>query len=111
MLKEDNLGQVFFLIILLFPVKEEARPPFVRGLQGLEKAGTPSPFQRYHCGTSLVVQWFRLCTSTAGGAGSIPGPGTKIPHALQCGQKLKKKKESKDSVEPCLCSWHLAPRA
>ena len=30
-------------------------------------------------GTSLAVQWLRLHTSTAGGAGSIPGLGTKIP--------------------------------
>ena len=30
---------------------------------------------------SLVVQWLRLCASTAGDAGSIPGQGTKIPHA------------------------------
>ena len=46
MLKEDNLGQVFFLIILLFTVKEEAGPPVVHGLWGLQKAGTPPPFQR-----------------------------------------------------------------
>ena len=26
-------------------------------------------------------QWLRLCTSTAGGSGSIPGQGTNIPHA------------------------------
>ena len=32
-------------------------------------------------GTSLVVQWVRLCTSTAGGTSSIPGQGTEIPHA------------------------------
>ena len=30
--------------------------------------------------------------STARGAGSIPGQGTKIPHALQRGQKIKKDK-------------------
>jgi len=30
--------------------------------------------------------------SSAGGVGSIPGQGTKIPHASQCGQKKKKKK-------------------
>ena len=30
-------------------------------------------------GTSLVVQWLGLCTSTAEGVGSIPGQGTKIP--------------------------------
>ena len=32
-------------------------------------------------GTSLAVQWLRLCASNAGGTGSIPGQGTKIPHA------------------------------
>ena len=32
-------------------------------------------------GTSLVVQWLRLYASNAGGASSIPGWGTKIPHA------------------------------
>ena len=41
-------------------------------------------------GTSLVVQWLRLCTSTAGGEGSIPGKGTKIPHDPQCSQKNRK---------------------
>ena len=43
-------------------------------------------------GTSLVVQRLRLCTSTAGTAGSIPGRGTKIPHTVWCGQKVKRKK-------------------
>ena len=33
--------------------------------------------------TSLAVQWFKLCTSTARGMGLIPGWGTKIPHAAQ----------------------------
>ena len=42
-------------------------------------------------GTFLAVQWLRLCTSTAGGTGSIPGQRTKIPHAMQCNQKKKKK--------------------
>ena len=41
------------------------------------------------CGTSLVVQWLRLCASTAGGTGSIPGWGAKILHASQ--RSLKKK--------------------
>ena len=35
------------------------------------------------------TQWLRLCASTAGVAGSNPGQGTKIPHAVQCGQKRK----------------------
>ena len=38
-------------------------------------------------GTSLVVQWLRLFTPTAGDAGLVPGWGTKIPHALQPGKK------------------------
>ena len=37
--------------------------------------------------TSLAIQWLRLCASTAGGTGSIPGQGTKISHATQCNQK------------------------
>ena len=45
-------------------------------------------------GTSLAVQQLRLCTSTAGGAGSIPGGGTKFLLAAQRDQK-KKEKENK----------------
>ena len=43
-------------------------------------------------GTSLAVQWLRLCASTAGAVGLIPGWGTKIPRAAQCGPTKKKKK-------------------
>ena len=42
-------------------------------------------------GNSMVVQCLGLCVSTTGGLGSIPGQGSKIPHAAQ--QKKKKKKE------------------
>ena len=35
-------------------------------------------YKKYNLGTSLVVQWLRVCASTAGG---IPDQGTKIPHA------------------------------
>ena len=38
-------------------------------------------------GTCLGVLWLRLSTSTAGGMGSIPGRGTKIPYAERHGQK------------------------
>ena len=41
-------------------------------------------------GTALVVRWLRLCTSTTGDAGSIPGQGTKIPHVTQCSQINRK---------------------
>ena len=34
----------------------------------------------------------RLCLSTAGGVGSIPGWGTKIPHVTGHGQKIKQNK-------------------
>ena len=43
-------------------------------------------------GTSLAVQWLRCWTSTAGGMCSIPGQGTKIPHALQPEKEKKNKK-------------------
>ena len=44
-----------------------------------------------HAGTSLVVQWLRPHSSSAEDVGSIPGPGTKIPHAAQYGQKQTNK--------------------
>ena len=40
-----------------------------------------------------MVQWIGLCLSTAGGTGSIPGLGTKIPR-VRHGQKIKKKKKT-----------------
>ena len=43
--------------------------------------------------TSLVVQWLRFWAFNAREAGSIPGQGTKIPHAVHFGQKKKKKKK------------------
>ena len=37
-----------------------------------------------------MVQWLGLHTSTAGGTGSIPGGGTKIPEAGNMARKKKK---------------------
>ena len=51
----------------------------------------PRELKIYVHGTSLAVQWLRLHTSTAAGMGSILGQGTKIPHAVWCDQKIKKK--------------------
>ena len=34
-------------------------------------------FKNQNLGTSLVVQWVRLCTPNAGGPGSISGQGTR----------------------------------
>ena len=42
-------------------------------------------------GNSLVVQWLGLHAFTAEDLGSIPGWGTKIPQAVQNGQKKKNK--------------------
>ena len=42
-------------------------------------------------GTSLGVQWLRLCAFTAEGVGSIPGQGTKIPQGLGHGHGKKNK--------------------
>ena len=47
-------------------------------------------FEKSDLGTSLVVQWLRLQASTAGGMGLILGQGTKILHASQCSQNIKK---------------------
>ena len=41
-------------------------------------------------GTSLVVQWLRLRTSTAGGMGVILGQGAKILHAAREARPKKK---------------------
>ena len=40
-----------------------------------------------------MVQQLRVCASTEGGEGLLPGWGTKIPHVTGHGQKLKKKKK------------------
>ena len=46
--------------------------------------------QRLEGSTSLAVQWLKLLASTAGDVGSIPGWGTKIPHAMVWPKKKKK---------------------
>ena len=43
---------------------------------------------------SLVVQWLRLCVSTAEGECLIPGQRTKVLYASGCGQKKKKKRNA-----------------
>ena len=48
-----------------------------------------APLVKGQPGTSLAVQWLRLHASNAGGTGSIPGQGTKIPHAAWQGQRIK----------------------
>ena len=59
-----------------------------------------------------MVQWLRLCSYSAGGMGSIPGRGTKIPRASWHGQKKKKKylkkkgkPEFRKKVHPAAVIW------
>ena len=42
-----------------------------------------------------MVQWLGLGAFTVVGPGSVPGRGTKIPEATQCGQKKKKERKEK----------------
>ena len=51
-------------------------------------------------GTSLVLQWLRFHASNAGGPGSIPGQGIRIPHAMGHGQKEEKEKNYTESKKP-----------
>ena len=62
-------------------------------------------FKNRRGGTSLMVQWLQLHAPNAGGMGSIPGWGTKIPHATQHGQKKKrnKKEERKEGRKEDIC--------
>ena len=48
---------------------------------GKKKNSESSTKQNLSLGISLVIQWLRLYTITAGGAGFIPGLGSKILHA------------------------------
>ena len=56
-----------------------------------------------------MVQWLRLHTPTAGAAGSIPGQGTKILHAVQEKKNYKKfknlKKKKKSTSSSNLILW------
>ena len=51
-------------------------------------------FKKYIIGNFLVVQWLGLCAFTAKGPDSVPGRGTKILQASQCGQEKKQEKRS-----------------
>ena len=61
----------------------------------LQKVLLPPDTKMLHIGNSLAVQGLGLGAFTAGGQGSNPGRGTKIPKAAWCGQKKKKKRCSK----------------
>ena len=67
-----------------------------------------SQHQKQDPGTSLAVQWLVLRASNAGGTGSIPGWGTRIPRAAWHGQKIFKKEKKKNKVRSIgakMVSW------
>ena len=49
-------------------------------------------------GTTLEVQWLRLCTSYPGGMGLMPALETKIPHAMGRNQKKEKERNEELSI-------------
>ena len=55
-------------------------------------------WERETGGTSLGVQRLRLLTSTAGGADSIPGQGSKMPHAAQSKKKRERERERERKI-------------
>ena len=68
------------------------------------------PFLESHedeiLGTSLMGQWFRLCTSNAGGTGLIPGRIPMFPHAAWWSQKkLFLISEEKINLEQISSMW------
>ena len=55
-------------------------------------------------GNSLAVQWLGLCAFTARGVGLIPGWGTRIPHTVECSQKIRIKRK------PMFGIWYVYTR-
>ena len=56
--------------------------------------------------SSLSVQQLRVCISIAGGTGSIPDQGTKIPHAAQSSPEKNNNKKNKQIKIP-VCVYFL----
>ena len=54
-----------------------------------------------------MVQWLRVCTSRAGGMGSILGQETKIPHAMWQKKKNKNKPKVSEKDSNWLSSGHI----
>ena len=75
----------------------------------------PSKNTQYpRTGTSPAVQWLRLCVPNAGGTGSIPSWGTKVPQAAQHGQikflKIKTPKNKQQSAAQCPLYSHRSKK-
>ena len=57
--------------------------------------------QKFLPGTSLMVQWLRLCALNVGGLGSIPGQATRS-HMLQLTVRMPKQK----ILDTATKTWH-----
>ena len=47
-------------------------------------------------GSSLAVQWLRLCTLAARGGGSVPDWGTQTPQAMQSEQQQQQQQQQQN---------------
>ena len=65
-------------------------------------------FLKSRLGTSLSIQWLRLCAPTGAGMGSVPWWGTKVPHAMWHHQKKKKRVvfENYFKIKTVLDKWY-----
>ena len=80
--------------------KQNVVSPDNRILFSLKKEG--------NSGTSLVVQWVRLCAPNAGAPGSIPGQGTRFcMHATTKSSRAATK--SPHAAMKILCAAQLRP--
>ena len=77
-----------FVIARPFKSAKVTRTPFLQAAASYMPHDMDKKEKKVDSGTSLVVQWLSLHTSTTGG--SSPGWGTKFPHATQRGQKKEK---------------------
>ena len=77
------------LVILPWEEGKKIQRKWIPGFLKLRFQHGPGLPLKNELRTSLAVWWLRLRASTAGGAGSIPGWGTKILHAVWCRQKKK----------------------
>ena len=66
--------------------------------------------KKLKAGTSLVVQWLRLCTSTERGMGSISSQGTKFPHVVLPPRKIRSD-QSLTRVQLFATPWVTARQA
>ena len=54
-----------------------------------------------------MLLWVRLCTASAGGVGSIPGRGTKIPHVMRhCQRKFFKNEVGLQGTREPVAKWN-----